>query len=145
MNNLKTKASSTLNGMKKSELIEYIRILEHNYNVAVSFNEQQAKNLAVLQISDGDCVSRKTLMAAFEKLSKDSGVPLESNAFDLAYMLVEDAFPVVPEVKRGEWMPFHSQAAGDIQYCSCCEVGCPHDTNYCPNCGAKMGEGGESE
>lgn len=37
-------ADSTLNNMKKSELIEYVRMLEHNYNVAVSFNHQQAKN-----------------------------------------------------------------------------------------------------
>ena len=38
-------ADSTLNNMKKSELIEYVRMLEYNYNVAVSFNEQQAKNV----------------------------------------------------------------------------------------------------
>lgn len=38
-------ADSTLNNMKKSELIEYVRMLEYNYNVAVSFNHQQAKNV----------------------------------------------------------------------------------------------------
>lgn len=38
-------ADSTLNNMKKSKLIEYVRMLEHNYNVAVSFNHQQAKNI----------------------------------------------------------------------------------------------------
>jgi hypothetical protein len=32
--------------MKKSELIEYIRLLEHNWSVAVDFNEQQAINFA---------------------------------------------------------------------------------------------------
>lgn len=36
---------STLKGMSKGELIEYIRILEHNYAVAVKFNEQQAQNI----------------------------------------------------------------------------------------------------
>ena len=41
-------ADSTLNNMKKSELIEYVRTLEYNYNVAVSFNEQQAKNFETM-------------------------------------------------------------------------------------------------
>lgn len=40
----KTKADSTLNNMKKEDLIRYIRMLEHNYNVAVDFNIQQVKN-----------------------------------------------------------------------------------------------------
>lgn len=40
---IKPKADSTLCNMRKTDLIEYIRTLEHNYNVAVSFNENQAK------------------------------------------------------------------------------------------------------
>lgn len=44
----------------------------------------------------------------------------------------------VEPVRHGEWVPFHSKAAGDIQYCSACNVGCPHKPNYCPHCGAKM-------
>lgn len=39
----KPKADSTLYNMRKADLIAYIRTLEHNYNVAVSFNENQAK------------------------------------------------------------------------------------------------------
>lgn len=42
-NHIKPKADSTLCNMRKVDLIEYIRTLEHNYNVAVSFNENQAK------------------------------------------------------------------------------------------------------
>jgi len=42
---IKPLADSTLRAMKKSELIERIRILEHNYNTAVWFNENQAKNI----------------------------------------------------------------------------------------------------
>ena len=44
----------------------------------------------------------------------------------------------VAPVRRGRWVPFHSTAAGDIQYCSACEIGCTWKPNYCPNCGAKM-------
>lgn len=36
---------ATLLSMKKSELVEYIRTLEHNYDVAIRTNEQQAKNI----------------------------------------------------------------------------------------------------
>lgn len=47
------------------------------------------------------------------------------------------AADVVPVV-HGKWMPFHSEAAGDIQYCSDCEIGFDAKTDYCPHCGAKM-------
>lgn len=46
----------------------------------------------------------------------------------------EDVAPVV----YGRWMPFHSEAAGDIQYCSACEIGFDAKMAYCPNCGIKM-------
>lgn len=39
-------SNATLLSMNKSELIEYIRVLEHNWSVAVDWNEQQAKNFA---------------------------------------------------------------------------------------------------
>lgn len=45
-----------------------------------------------------------------------------------------DVAPVV----HGRWIPFHSEAAGDIQYCSACEIGFDAKTDYCPHCGAKM-------
>ena len=47
---IKPKADSTLSNMKKDDLIEYIRCLEHNYNVAVSFNENQAKYIESLDV-----------------------------------------------------------------------------------------------
>ena len=50
-----------------------------------------------------------------------------------------DAAPV----RHGRWLPFHSTAAGDIQYCSACEIGCTWKPNYCPNCGAKMDGGND--
>ena len=39
-------SDKTLLSMNKSELIEYIRLLEHNWSVAIDWNEQQAKNFA---------------------------------------------------------------------------------------------------
>ena len=49
----------------------------------------------------------------------------------------------VATVRHGRWLPFHSTAAGDIQYCSACEIGCAWKPNYCPNCGAIMDGGND--
>ena len=49
---IKPKADSTLHNMKKDDLVKYIRTLEHNYNVAVSFNENQAKYIESLGITE---------------------------------------------------------------------------------------------
>ena len=53
---------------------------------------------------------------------------------DIKGMKAADVAPV----RHGRWLPFHSTAAGDIQYCSACEIGCTWKPNYCPNCGCKM-------
>lgn len=45
------------------------------------------------------------------------------------------------EEQERRWIPFHSEAAGDIQYCSACEIGFAAKTDYCPHCGAKMDGG----
>lgn len=50
-NHINPKADSTLRNMRKDDLIEYIRCLENNYNVAVSFNENQAKYIESLDVS----------------------------------------------------------------------------------------------
>lgn len=50
-NQIKPKSDSTLRNMRKDDLIEYIRCLENNYNVAVSFNNQQARNIESLGIT----------------------------------------------------------------------------------------------
>ena len=41
----KTYSDSTLKSWRKAELIKYIRMLEQNYDDAIFFNEQQAKNV----------------------------------------------------------------------------------------------------
>ena len=49
---IKPKADSTLLNMRKADLIDYIRCLEKNYNVAVSFNENQARYIESLNPED---------------------------------------------------------------------------------------------
>lgn len=45
MSPCKPYSDSTLKNMRKDDLIEYIRTLEKNHDVAVAFNAQQAKNM----------------------------------------------------------------------------------------------------
>ena len=63
-------------------------------------------------------------------------IDLSGEKFEAAIFKIPPA-DVAP-VRHGRWLPFHSTAAGDIQYCSACEIGCTWKPNYCPNCGAKM-------
>ena len=62
---------------------------------------------------------------------------LEKAAKRVNTMPVADVAPVV----HGRWIPFHSEVAGDIQYCSICGIGFTAKSDYCPRCGAKMNEG----
>lgn len=39
----------------------------------------------------------------------------------------------VAEVAHAKWIPFHSEAAGDIQYCSACDIGFDARMDYCPH------------
>lgn len=69
----------------------------------------------------------------------DAAPYFEKAAQMLEKLPAADVAPVV----HGRWVPFHSEAAGDIQYCSACEIGFAAKTDYCPNCGAKMDGGAD--
>ena len=73
-------------------------------------------------------------------LGRHSGIA-DCIASEIATLPAADVVPVV----HGKWMPFHSEAAGDIQYCSACEIGFDAKTDYCPHCGAKMDGGGDND
>ena len=63
---------------------------------------------------------------------------LGHDAIEVLGMIYEMPAADVAPARHGRWVPFHSEAAGDIQYCSVCEIGFDAKTVYCPNCGAKM-------
>lgn len=80
---------------------------------------------------------------AFEELGGESGIYADAYndlAEDFYSIPAADVAPVV----HGRWVPFHSEAAGDIQYCSACEIGFDAKTDYFPHCGAKM-DGGDND
>lgn len=74
---------------------------------------------------------------AFEELGGESGIYADAYN-DLA----EDFYSIpaadVAPVRHGKWIPFHAEFAGDIQYCSVCEIGFADRTSFCPHCGAVM-------
>lgn len=56
----------TLRRTKKETLIEYIRLLERNYDTAVQFNERQARNVEIL-LTELRTKPLDEAMAAYEK------------------------------------------------------------------------------
>ena len=81
---------------------------------------------------------------------------LQMVPIDLGYREVEDIenyvkqMPTIePERKVGKWIYFPKASSSVTStavhlYPVCSECGCEHPiANYCPNCGARMEEGGE--
>ena len=64
----------------------------------------------------------------------------EADAITLKGVKIINQFPPadVRPVVRGRWVPFTSEAAGDIWYCSACDIGFAHHMDFCPHCGADM-------
>lgn len=79
--------------------------------------------------------------AVIEKAEYDGNYRLVVPADTVKSLPAADVVPVV----HGKWMPFHSEAAGKIQYCSACEIGFDAKTDYCPHCGAKMDGGADND
>lgn len=62
-----------------------------------------------------------------------------SNGVDFVLDLLDSKPPAdVWPARSGRWIPFTSEAAGDIWYCSACGVGFAHHMDFCPHCGADM-------
>ena len=76
-------------------------------------------------------------MKYYEKhTTEESG---EHYAYSVALREIRNAPAAdVVEVVHAKGIPFHSEAAGDIQYCSACDIGFDARMDYCPHCGARM-------
>lgn len=81
------------------------------------------KRIPIKDLSDGAGLCRIIMVDDFERAIKE-----------LPSDMIYDAEPV----EYGHWIPFCSEAAGDIQYCSACGIGFGAKTEYCPNCGKRM-------
>ena len=85
------------------------------------------KRIRLIDLSDGLGICRVIMEDDFKKAITN-----------MPENIIVDVAPVV----HGRWVPFRSEAAGDIQYCSICGIGFDAKMAYCPHCGAKM-DGGE--
>lgn len=65
---------------------------------------------------------------------------LEDVIWEVDAQPAADVAPVV----HARWIPFHSETAGEIQYCSNCKIGNAAKSDFCPHCGAIM-DGGDND
>lgn len=89
-------SDSTLNNMRKDELIKYIRTLEHNYNVSVDFNIQQVRNFEKMENQIIEDIEKEK--AIYFLTIANTG----DKSLDIAYEKVGNALDKAVEiVKRG--------------------------------------------
>ena len=132
---IKPKADSTLNNMRKADLIEYIRCLENNYNAAVWFNENQARYIEQLGFPIDPESLRPKWISVEDRLPEDgelvlvlaSGKPCENITLVDAYEMAEysrdnnrgwilETYPMWEDAKVTHWMPLPEPPAED---CPC--------------------------
>lgn len=77
---IKPKSNAALNIMTRVKLIDYIRVLEHNYNVAVDFNERQARNIEQM-IKDGRLIYNFEFMKKYG-VDISGGMPNNATAME---------------------------------------------------------------
>lgn len=92
-------------------------------------------------------LNKDEVLEAFEwgdaDIYKDFGGAYGFSEFGFSRAAIREILDQIPAadvapVVRGRWVPFHSTAAGDIQYCSACKIGNAAKSDFCPHCGAKM-------
>jgi hypothetical protein len=85
-----------------------------------------------------DCISRQALLnttvkknSIWNKITDSEGNNLET--------IISNLPSVTPQPRKGHWL--HRPHVYGVAYCSICDFELKIDnTNYCPNCGAKMVE-----
>ena len=80
--------------------------------------------------------------AAVAVLAERQNQANDREKFD-AYQELIDELNNIPAVDfkfvpHAQWIPFHAEFSGDIQYCSACGIGYPDRPAFCPHCGAIM-------
>ena len=76
-----------------------------------------------------------------EKILEDIGTDIAPFTLSMVFRHIRNAPPAdVAEVKHGKWEYIGTDKKGYVYRCSNCagRIGLDYETNYCPNCGAKM-------
>lgn len=87
-----------------------------------------------------DLISRRAAIKAIDDLPNCyNGY---SDTYDKAYIIgVLEELPTIDPVKHGKWC---IEPDGTVMHCNCCGwayeyyAGLEEESNYCPNCGARM-------
>lgn len=90
-----------------------------------------------------DCISRQAVLEGIAKWVADGYADSEADISHIS-SLVTHLPPVTPKKKTGKWV--YKQGYFGVVYCSECDYELKtNNTNFCPNCGARMVEPQESE
>lgn len=114
------------------------------YGISCGYNRDEIKKAwnsvtAFTPTVSEDCISREQVRAKLDYISY-----AEKDPITMAKRIVDMAPSVMPTERTGEWVEFRKPCYdGTSYYWKKCSV-CDHDmigyeTNFCPNCGAKMG------
>lgn len=95
-----------------------------------------------------DAVSKADILQKYDKYCEDN-CPYSKKQRDVmcgacfmgdAIEIVEDLPPVTPKQRTGKWIWEFNDIEGEVRFtCSSCGEFQLFETDFCPNCGAKMG------
>lgn len=104
--------------------------------------------------TEQDCISRQAVLDALDK-GKYSNTFCEEHNIDwsinlgMAHIVVNELKPATPQSKTGHWIEHPHEAGENWEFsryeCSECHIWVDDDSDYCPNCGAKMAESEDKE
>ena len=125
--------------MKISDKNNPCKFLEENYialDMAIKALEQQRCE---------DCISRQAVLDTISELNAISFYEAQEDSKE-CYYEIRDAIKqlpfVTPQPKIGRWIDIQYFKADDTYYrpkCPFCSIEPKEYSNFCPNCGAKMG------
>lgn len=139
--------------MTNEEAIKVLNMIETHGSLPTMAKELSIKALS--QQPCEDCVSRQIISDYvanhIQEINTGYG-DLNKHTNKILRMIVdyiEGIPPVTPQPKIGQWIEHPHEAGANWEYpkyeCSECHVWEDDDSDFCPNCGAKMVEPQESE
>lgn len=130
--------------MTKNERDEAIRVIKSECYISNLLNLDRTRmvNTALDKAVEAlkaepceDCISREDVLKEIDKKYRRWFV--NDAAFLECILIIKKMSHVTPARKKGEWIA--KDGVYGVAYCSECDYEMRlNDTNYCPNCGAKM-------
>ena len=128
---------------------EAIEVIEQDIPCEYDTDLIEALNMAIAALKAEpceDCVSREAVLDALTKIGRWKHYFNEAQTVAECIRAIENLPPVTPKQRTGEWNDYYtSQKGNDVFNCKLCGATFivtqgKDDMNFCPSCGAKMGE-----